>query len=151
MTQNENQQNENQESTINTKDFLIGALIGGIVGAATALFLTPKSGKDIRHDISHQAQTLKEKTGQFREVAVNKGSELAEVAKERTTAIGQTVSKQSNELINKVKSLKPQGTEDEVLEGSESEVASSGEDTDIQRKLEETKKAFDDTEQQLNH
>ena len=40
---------------MNTKDFLIGTLIGGIVGATTALFLAPKSGKELRSDISDQA------------------------------------------------------------------------------------------------
>ena len=28
---------------INSKDFLIGTLIGGIIGSTTALFLAPKS------------------------------------------------------------------------------------------------------------
>jgi gas vesicle protein len=146
MANNENQQVDNSENNINTKDFLIGALIGGVVGAAAALFLTPKSGKDIRHDISHQAQSLKDLTGQFREAAVSKGTELAEVAKERTATLGQTVSKQSNELITKVKGLKPiasENTEEEISAASENS-------SDIQRKLEETKKAFDETELQLN-
>ena len=33
-----------RDNGINTKDFLIGALVGGIVGAVTALLLAPKSG-----------------------------------------------------------------------------------------------------------
>lgn len=147
MANNENQQVDSNENNINTKDFLIGALIGGVVGAAAALFLTPKSGKDIRHDISHQAQSLKERTGHLREAAVSKGTELAEVAKERTAILGQTVSKQSNELITKVKALKPIAAEDT----EEEEIAAASENSsDIQRKLEETKKAFDETELQLN-
>lgn len=36
---------------INSKDFLIGTLIGGIIGATTALFLAPKSGKELRDEI----------------------------------------------------------------------------------------------------
>ncbi len=46
---------------MNTKDFLIGTLVGGIVGATTALFLAPKSGKELRSDISEQAYNAKEK------------------------------------------------------------------------------------------
>lgn len=46
---------------INSKDFLIGTLIGGIVGATTALFLAPKSGKELRDDLNTQANALKEK------------------------------------------------------------------------------------------
>lgn len=147
MGNRENQLNEKEENQLNTKDFLLGALIGGIVGAATALFLTPKSGKDIRDEISQQAITLKEKTGHIRESALNKSTELAEVAKERTISLGQTVSKQSNELVSKVKALRPQTVE----ENGDTGVATASEDSDIQRKLEETKKAFDETEHQLNH
>lgn len=47
---------------INSKDFLIGTLIGGIIGATTALFLAPKSGKELRDDLNTQANALKEKT-----------------------------------------------------------------------------------------
>ncbi|WP_449621358.1 YtxH domain-containing protein [Robertmurraya sp. Marseille-Q9965] len=146
MGNRENQLNEKEENQLNTKDFLLGALIGGIVGAATALFLTPKSGKDIREELSQQAITLKEKTGYIRETALNKGTELAEVAKERSISLGQAVSKQSNELVSKVKALRPQ-----TEESGDTGVASTSGNSDIQRKLEETKKAFDETEQQLNH
>ncbi|MEK4146960.1 YtxH domain-containing protein [Robertmurraya sp. FSL W8-0741] len=147
MSSNENQQNEKMDNGINTKDFLIGAFIGGIVGAAAALFLTPKSGKEIRSNLSEQAHTIKVKTDQFRETAVTKGSELAEAAKEKTSAIGQSVSKQSNQFISKVKGLKIANTN----ETNQSEMVSEGGQTDIQMKLEETKKAFDETEHQLNH
>ncbi len=53
--------NATHEGSINAKDFLIGSLIGGIVGAATALFLAPKSGKELRDDLNTHAGTLKEK------------------------------------------------------------------------------------------
>ena len=43
------------DNNMNTKDFVIGALIGGIVGAASALLLAPKSGKELRQDLNHQA------------------------------------------------------------------------------------------------
>ncbi|MGG0717370.1 YtxH domain-containing protein [Robertmurraya massiliosenegalensis] len=147
MPNSENQQRDKTESGVNTKDFLIGAFIGGIVGAATALFLTPKSGKDIRNNLTEQAHSIKIKTDHLREAAVMKGSELAEVAKEKTNTIGQTVSKQSNQILNKMKALKPSGE----LREDEKEVAPTSEQSDIQRKLEETKRAFDETEHQLNH
>lgn len=149
MANYENQENERQENryqeSINTKDFIIGCLIGGMVGAATALFLAPKSGKEIRDNINHGAHSLKDRTSQWRDAAVHKGSELADVAKEKTNVIGKTVSKQSHEIINKVKGLT-------VLEGKNTEGpdADSDQDTEIQRKLEETKRAFDETESQLN-
>ncbi|MDZ5472551.1 YtxH domain-containing protein [Bacillus sp. 31A1R] len=140
-------QEARREESINSKDFIIGALIGGIVGAATALFLAPKSGRELRSDLNSQAVTLREKTGHIKDVAMTKGTELAEVAKEKTTSISHVVSKQSNELLNKVKVGKIQ----EFLNHNEQmDVDSSNKYEDIQRKLEETKKAFDQTESKLN-
>lgn len=143
---------EDNNGNINAKDFLIGALVGGIVGAATALFLAPKSGKEMRSDLNVQAQALKEKTGQFAETAKIKGVEFVEAAKEKSNTISQTVSKQSSEIINKVKGLKPSKEKDEQAgeEPEESAFDSSANTEDIQRKLDETKKAFDETESLLN-
>lgn len=129
-----------QSENHSTRDFLIGVVFGAVVGAATALFLTPKSGKDMRHNLSSGANNLKEKTVKLSETAVDKGSELVGIAKEKSTSIGQAVTKQSSQLVNKVKGLKPQAEQD----------ATSAGDSDIQRKLEETKRAFDETELQLN-
>jgi gas vesicle protein len=55
-------QNKSEDSS---SSFLLGALIGGLVGAAAAIFLAPKSGKDLRSTINNQAETLKEKTVQL--------------------------------------------------------------------------------------
>jgi gas vesicle protein len=150
------------EENINTKDFMIGALIGGMVGAATALFLAPKSGKELQNDLSEKAAILKEKSGQYRETAMTKGTELANAAKEKTNVLTQTVTKQSNELVNKVKNLKDQngqasanGTAEEEGEAIHNETFQAEgnapvNDAEIQMKLEETKKAFDETEQKYN-
>lgn len=148
--QDRNQFEQNQgksEESINTKDFLIGALIGGIVGATTALFLAPKSGKELRSDINEQAIVLKEKTEQLRETAKTKGTELAAVAKDKTNALTQTVSKQSTEFVNKVKNLRlGANSEEQAEEGQLVEDDSIVNEDDIQKKLEETKRAFDETE-----
>lgn len=45
-----------------SKGFLFGALAGGIVGSITALLLAPKPGKELRQDISTQAQKVGDKT-----------------------------------------------------------------------------------------
>ncbi|WP_349408183.1 YtxH domain-containing protein [Pseudalkalibacillus sp. SCS-8] len=90
-----NEQNQNQSnSSIDTKDFLIGSLIGGIVGATTALLLAPKSGRELRTDINDQAIQLKDKS-----------TEMASVAKEKSSNLAQTVSTQTSQAANKVKEL----------------------------------------------
>jgi gas vesicle protein len=38
-----------------TRGFIIGAIVGGISGAITALLLAPKSGVELRKDISDQS------------------------------------------------------------------------------------------------
>lgn len=75
-----------------SKDFLLGALVGGIIGAATALLLAPKSGTELRGTISEQASTIKEKSADF-----------SQNAKTKTTEISKKVSDSSNQLLSKVK------------------------------------------------
>lgn len=80
---------------INSKDFLIGTLIGGIVGAATALLLAPKSGKELRDDLNSQTSSLREKGNEFASIALEKSSNLAK-----------QVSNQSSQVAGKVKDIR---------------------------------------------
>ena len=80
---------------VNSKDFLIGALVGGIIGAATALFLAPKSGAELRGDVTTQATHLKEKT-----------VDLSSTAKEKTSQLSSQLKEKSGPLVEKVKSIK---------------------------------------------
>ncbi|MCA1032377.1 YtxH domain-containing protein [Bacillus timonensis] len=128
------------------KNFIIGSVVGGIIGAATALFLAPKSGKELRDDLNEQATLVKEKTGTWKNTAIEKGNELAGVAKEKTASLSKTVSEQSSQLMTKVKELRPSSSEN-----GESAEEDKSNDTventvDIQKKLEETQKAFDEAE-----
>lgn len=77
-----------EEETVNLKDFVIGALVGGIVGAAAGLLLAPKTGKELRSDVASQAATLKDR-----------GVEISSNAKEKTVQI----SSQLKEQVDKVK------------------------------------------------
>ncbi len=83
--------------------FFSGALIGGLLGAITALFLAPKTGKELRSDINEQATVVKGKTIELKNTAIEKGSELAELAKEKSAILTQSVSDQSLQIVDKVK------------------------------------------------
>ena len=141
---------------INSKDFIIGTLIGGIVGATTALFLAPKSGRELRDDLNEQASVVREKTEQLKNTAIEKGTEFAEVAKETTASISQTVSEQSSQVRDKVKNFKNSVDlhEDVIQEDSQdgetvSEVydeVTIQQTEDIEKKLAETKEAFKEAE-----
>ncbi|MEK5037871.1 YtxH domain-containing protein [Sporosarcina sp. FSL K6-3457] len=86
--------------------FLFGALVGGIIGAATALFLTPKSGSEMRGDLTTQAIQLKDKSIEISSVAKEKATEFTSVAKEKTGELSKTIQEQSEQLVEKVKSMK---------------------------------------------
>lgn len=101
MANNESKNNQNNQ--IDAKDFLIGALVGGIVGAATALLLAPKSGKELRSDINEQVSNLKEKTDHWKDAAVEKSSEMAAAAKEKTTQLKDTAVEKGNQFAGTVK------------------------------------------------
>jgi gas vesicle protein len=79
---------------IDSKDFIIGALVGGMLGAAAALLLAPKTGKELRSDINEQAVYLKDKSNEF-----------SHLAREKSSNIVRTVSEQSNQVATKVKDL----------------------------------------------
>jgi len=85
----------NGEETINMKDFVIGALVGGIIGAAVGLLLAPKTGKDLRSDVIHQASQIREK-----------GLVLTSTAKEKTVQLSSQIKEQSSHLVDKVKGKK---------------------------------------------
>ena len=71
-----------EEETIQMKDFVIGALVGGIVGAAAGLLLAPKPGRDLRGDVAVQAVNLKDKSVEFSTTAKEKSVHLSSQIKE---------------------------------------------------------------------
>ncbi|MFC9541888.1 YtxH domain-containing protein [Lysinibacillus sp. NPDC056959] len=84
-----------EEERVNMKDFVIGALVGGIVGAAAGLLLAPKSGKDLLSDVAVQAVNLKDKSADF-----------STTAKDKTVQLSKQIQEQSTQLVEKVKTLK---------------------------------------------
>ncbi|MGY4689193.1 YtxH domain-containing protein [Salibacterium sp. K-3] len=90
-------------SEMNTKDFVIGTLIGGIVGACSALLMAPKSGRELRGELSEGAYSAKEKTSELTSEAYEKGTQWASVAKEKSSELAKNVSDQSTQLYDRVK------------------------------------------------
>ena len=76
------------------KSFLVGTIIGGVAGATAALLLAPKAGKEIRGDISQQSIYLKEKS-----------TDMASYAKQKSSGFAKSVTKQSTQMVGKVKKL----------------------------------------------
>ena len=75
--------------------FLVGILVGGIIGAAAALFLAPKSGKEFQADLKTQATTLKEKA-----------SQQSDSSDDGSGGFAQQLKEQSTKVVDKVKHMK---------------------------------------------
>lgn len=91
------------EESVNVKDFFIGALVGGIVGAAAGLLLAPKAGRELRGDVATQAVNLKEKTVELSAAAKEKTAHLSTTTAEKTSQLTQQLKEQSTNLVDKVK------------------------------------------------
>lgn len=71
----------------NGTNFLLGAVVGSVLGAATALLFAPKPGKELREDLSEQCQTLGLKTQELAKTVSSQTSEWVGKAKEAGTAV----------------------------------------------------------------
>jgi gas vesicle protein len=149
----ETNQTKNEESS---SSFLLGALIGGVVGAAAAVLLTPNSGKVLRSTMNKQAGSLKEKTVQLRENVINIGNELVS----KTSSTSQGIVKQSTEFLNKSRKIpKAVNERDEEInyipigEGPSKTktTETSVDELAIRKKLEEAKRAFEAEELKVTH
>ncbi|BBH19100.1 hypothetical protein Back11_04450 [Paenibacillus baekrokdamisoli] len=75
-----------------TRNFLLGALAGGIAGSVTALLLAPKSGRELRKDIVVGAQQVSERTVQ-----------IASQVGESTTRLARQVGNGATEFAGKAR------------------------------------------------
>lgn len=66
--------------------FLLGTVLGGLVAGTTALLFAPKSGKELRKDISDQADDLKNQAVDYANEAKAKGQEVYADAKAKGEA-----------------------------------------------------------------
>lgn len=133
------------EDTSSTKDFMIGALIGGLVGAATALFLAPKSGKDFRLNLNEQAAFFKDKGEKLKDVAFNKGSGLVASVKGKKTNLANT-GYSYNEVLNTVTDVEVD--KDNIREYVQIKPFTTSQD-DVQKKLLDTQKALEEVEEKI--
>ncbi|ADU31519.1 YtxH domain-containing protein [Evansella cellulosilytica] len=153
------QEKENNNG-LNTKDFLIGTFIGGVIGASAALLLAPKSGKDLRQDINDQAKIAKERTTDWTHQAIERGNQLATSARQSTSEFARTVSDRSTTLLERAKDLARSVRNDvddltesadsltNDLEGISEEIAASvkKEVEDLQRSVEQLVKEVEEKE-----
>lgn len=82
--------------SINAKQVISGTLMGAAIGAITSLLLAPKTGRELRKDISKQMVNTKDNT-----VVITK--KFGNSAKGKLTNVKQTASATSKKITDKVK------------------------------------------------
>lgn len=108
-----------------TKGFLFGVLAGGIIGSITALMLAPKSGREIRSDISQGAQQVSSHTVR---IAGQVGGTTTRIAKQvgsGATSLATKVKDSADSMIGSVRSWRSSRNEEgieTVAEGLEETV-----------------------------
>lgn len=86
----------------NGKDLFIGALVGGVLGAVTALLLAPKSGRELRADISEQYGKISDKTVEIAGVVGTKTQEIAATVSSKTQDVATAVSGKTQEIAKTI-------------------------------------------------
>ncbi|CAI6025660.1 hypothetical protein PAECIP112173_00433 [Paenibacillus sp. JJ-100] len=69
------------------KSLLLGALIGSVVGSVTALLLAPKSGRELRQDISEGARQVTDKGQEFAAKVGEQSSQIVSKVKETADVV----------------------------------------------------------------
>jgi gas vesicle protein len=110
-------ESENMSNKKAVKSFLWGTLTGAITGAVAALLLAPKSGRELRSDISETAQRVGEKTADLSRQA---GSAVKSLVK-KTSEVAAETKQAASQFVTDIRSRKSNGI------ASEKEVAVSEE------------------------
>jgi gas vesicle protein len=92
-------------NNVDGKDFIMGAIVGGLLGAMAALLLAPKSGRELRQDITEQYGTISEKTQQLASTVSEKTQQIASTVGEKTANIAKTASTHTSEWVEKAKDV----------------------------------------------
>ena len=138
---------DRDESSVGTK--LTYLLIGGGIGAVIALLFAPKSGTELREDISvatkkgiekskETAALVGEKAGDYYEVTREKANELYSTAQDKAGELYSTAQEKAGDLSEKARGLT----------GKAKEVA-AGATNPISEAIEAGKDAYEEEKQKL--
>lgn len=89
---------------VNGKDLVIGAVVGGVLGAVAGLLFAPKPGRELRADISEQAGKITDKTVEVAQTVGSKSQELAHAVSVRTTELAGRVKEAAGTVAGEVRS-----------------------------------------------
>jgi gas vesicle protein len=104
------------------KSFMWGALTGAVTGAVTALLFAPKSGRELRQDLSETAQKVGEKTT---DISRQAGAAVQTIAR-RTSEFASDAKQAAGRFVTDIRSRRSL----EKAEAGEAEETGNSEEDD---------------------
>ncbi|OMF23445.1 hypothetical protein BK133_24455 [Paenibacillus sp. FSL H8-0548] len=98
---------ENSSSSV-----LVGAIVGGAIGAISALLFAPKAGADLREDLSSKFKSISEKTKEIATAVGENTKDLATSIKEETGDLIDHAKQSNQSVMNSISSAKEDVKED---------------------------------------
>ncbi|WML45683.1 YtxH domain-containing protein [Neobacillus sp. PS3-40] len=150
MAGRENDTRDSSQSQIkeskSSNKFLVGALIGGMIGVAAALLFAPRPGKELRKNLS-------DKTTLVGENVWVRGNELASMSKEKTALFTKSV-------VNKTKNLSLTDSDEDggtnvtnyisiIDRDIKTNSKKPTKEIEVRMKIEEAKKALEEEEKKV--
>ena len=86
-----------------TRDFLIGVMVGSAIGAAAALLYAPQAGADTRLQLRDKATEAKERTAELAQQAGNRVGQATGQAKARVGELAQQAQARVGEVTSQAK------------------------------------------------
>lgn len=101
---------------------VLGLLLGALVAAITSLLFAPKSGKEMRKDISVGTKDVLDNADDYFDSARKKGQEVVEDVSDKASSYFEVASDKANKATSKTKGMfnrKSKETEDKIHEVAE--------------------------------
>ena len=99
------------EEEKNAKSFFGGLIAGAVLGGLTGILFAPKSGRELRQDISDKSGELLDDTNRLLDNAKEKASEIISDAKGKAESLLADAKKKVESLTNDAETYILQGTE----------------------------------------
>lgn len=107
-----------------SKDFIIGVVVGSVIGAAAALLLAPQSGEATRTQIAEKAGEARDKTVELAQQARDKTAEVAGQARAKATEVTEQARAKATDALHQA-----QGKVEEVSAQVRDRAAALGQQT----------------------
>lgn len=91
------------DNNSNYKSFLLGTLIGGAIGAVTALLLAPKSGRELRRDIVDTSTDIYDRATDYVSNSIQEGKTKAQSIINSAKRQADTIISSANDYIDEAK------------------------------------------------